>query len=49
MVVLDLDGVELLVLFAQLVERAATILENMGVRVLGPDEVRDKLHLTKRG
>ena len=34
---------------AQLVERAVTILEGMGVRVLGPDEVRDKLHLTKRG
>jgi uncharacterized protein (DUF849 family) len=34
---------------AQLVERAVTILEAMGVRVLGPDEVRDKLHLTKRG
>ena len=34
---------------AQLVERAVTILENMGVRVLGPDEVRDKLHLAKRG
>ena len=33
----------------QLVERAVTILENMGVRVLGPDEVRDKLHLDRRG
>jgi uncharacterized protein (DUF849 family) len=34
---------------AQLVERAVTILEAMNVRVLGPDEVRDKLHLKKRG
>ena len=34
---------------AQLVERAVTLLEAMGVRVLGPDEVRDKLHLNKRG
>jgi uncharacterized protein (DUF849 family) len=33
---------------AQLVERAVTILEAMGVRVLGPGEVRDKLHLKKR-
>jgi uncharacterized protein (DUF849 family) len=33
----------------QLVERAASILENMNVRVLGPDEVRAKLRLTKRG
>jgi uncharacterized protein (DUF849 family) len=33
---------------AQLVERAVTILEAMNVRVLGPDEVRDKLHLKKR-
>ena len=32
----------------QLVERAASILENMNVRVLGPDEVRTKLRLTKR-
>jgi uncharacterized protein (DUF849 family) len=34
---------------AQLVERAVAILEAMNVRVLGPDEVRDKLHLKKRG
>jgi len=34
---------------AQLVERAATILESMNVRVLGPDEVRAKLRLQKRG
>jgi uncharacterized protein (DUF849 family) len=33
----------------QLVERAVSILENMNVRVLGPDEVRAKLRLTKRG
>jgi uncharacterized protein (DUF849 family) len=32
-----------------LVERAVTILESMNVRVLGPDEVRDHLQLTKRG
>jgi uncharacterized protein (DUF849 family) len=29
----------------ELVERAVTILESMNVRVLGPAEVRDKLHL----
>ena len=33
---------------AQLVERAVCIIENMGARVIGPDEVRDKLGLTKR-
>jgi uncharacterized protein (DUF849 family) len=33
----------------QLVRRAVSILENMNVRVLGPDEVRTKLRLTKRG
>jgi uncharacterized protein (DUF849 family) len=33
----------------QLVERAVTILEAMNVRVLGPDEVRAKLALTKHG
>jgi uncharacterized protein (DUF849 family) len=33
---------------AQLVERAVTIVENMGARVIGPDEVRKKLNLTKR-
>jgi len=32
-----------------LVERAVTILEAMNVRVLGPDEVRGRLRLTKRG
>jgi uncharacterized protein (DUF849 family) len=31
-----------------LVERAVTILESMNVRVLGPDEVRERLRLTKR-
>jgi uncharacterized protein (DUF849 family) len=30
---------------AQLVDRAVTILEAMNVRVLGPDEVRDRLAL----
>lgn len=33
---------------AQLVERAVTIVENMGARVIGPDEVRARLGLTKR-
>lgn len=33
---------------AQLVERAATIVENLGARVIGPEEVRKKLGLTKR-
>ncbi len=33
---------------AQLVERAVTIIENMGARVIGPDEVRTRLKLTKR-
>ncbi|MEP3435216.1 MAG: 3-keto-5-aminohexanoate cleavage protein [Hoeflea sp.] len=33
---------------AQLVERAATIVENMGARVIGPAEVRERLNLTKR-
>ncbi|GAA6199266.1 3-keto-5-aminohexanoate cleavage protein [Aquicoccus sp. SU-CL01552] len=33
---------------AQLVERAATVVENMGARVIGPQEVRDKLGLVKR-
>ncbi len=33
----------------QLVERAVGILEGMGVRVLGPSEVREKLQLTRRG
>ncbi|AZQ68121.1 3-keto-5-aminohexanoate cleavage protein [Silicimonas algicola] len=33
---------------AQLVERAVTIVENMGARVIGPTEVRQTLGLTKR-
>ena len=33
---------------AQLVERAVTIMENLGARVIGPEEVRRKLGLTKR-
>lgn len=32
-----------------LVERATTILSNMGCRILGPDEVRKKLKLTRHG
>ncbi len=32
----------------QLVERAGTIIENMGARVIGPAEVREKLGLTKQ-
>ncbi|SHJ72070.1 Uncharacterized conserved protein, DUF849 family [Shimia gijangensis] len=32
----------------QLVDRAVTIIENMGAKVIGPDEVRAKLGLTKR-
>ena len=32
----------------QLVERAVTIIENMGARVIGPDEVRAKLKVEKR-
>jgi uncharacterized protein (DUF849 family) len=33
----------------ELVERAATIVTSIGARLLGPDEVRAKLKLTKRG
>jgi uncharacterized protein (DUF849 family) len=33
---------------AQLVDRAVTIVENLGARVLGPAEVREKLGLVKR-
>ena len=33
---------------AQLVEKAATIVTNMGASIIGPDEVRKKLDLTKR-
>jgi len=32
----------------QLVERAVTIIENMGAKVIGPDAVREKLKLTKQ-
>ena len=34
---------------AELVERAATILSAMNVRIIGPDEAREKLKLVKRG
>ena len=33
---------------AQLVERAARIVSDMGARVIGPEEVRQKLKLEKR-
>ena len=33
---------------AQLVEKAATIVTNLGARVIGPDEVRERMSLTKR-
>ncbi len=33
---------------AQLVEKAVTIVGNMGARILGPDEVREKLRLNKQ-
>ncbi len=33
---------------AQLVERAVGIIERMGARVIGPDEVRARLKLQKR-
>jgi len=33
---------------AQLVDKAVTIIEGMGARVIGPAEVREKLKLTKR-
>lgn len=33
---------------AQLVERSATVLSNMGARIIGPAEVREKLKLQKR-
>ena len=32
----------------QLVERAVTIIENMGAKVVGPDVVRERLNLTKQ-
>jgi uncharacterized protein (DUF849 family) len=33
---------------AQLVDRAVGIIENLGARVIGPQQVRDKLGLTKQ-
>jgi uncharacterized protein (DUF849 family) len=33
---------------AELVARAVEIIENLGARVIGPDEVRAKLDLTKQ-
>jgi uncharacterized protein (DUF849 family) len=33
----------------QLVDRAKTLLETMNIRVMGPQEVRDKLGLVKHG
>jgi uncharacterized protein (DUF849 family) len=33
---------------AQLVEKAVTIIENLGARVIGPEDVRQRLDLTKR-
>ncbi|WP_170335525.1 3-keto-5-aminohexanoate cleavage protein [Ruegeria arenilitoris] len=33
---------------AQLVERAVTVIENMGAKIIGPDAVREKLGLIKR-
>jgi uncharacterized protein (DUF849 family) len=32
----------------QLVEKAVTVIENMGARVIGPAEVREKLKLKKQ-
>ncbi len=33
---------------AQLVEKAVQVVEGMGARIIGPDDVREKLKLTKR-
>ena len=33
---------------AQLVEKAVNVVENMGASIIGPDAVRERLHLTKR-
>jgi uncharacterized protein (DUF849 family) len=41
-------GKGLLATNAQLVEKAVTVIEGMGARIIGPDEVRKKLKLTKR-
>ena len=32
----------------QLVERAVTLIENLGANVVGPDAAREKFQLTKR-
>jgi uncharacterized protein (DUF849 family) len=37
-----------LVTNAQLVERAVSIVENLGASVIGPQQVREKLQLVKR-
>ncbi|MGO8388869.1 3-keto-5-aminohexanoate cleavage protein, partial [Rhizobium johnstonii] len=33
---------------AELVEKAVQVIEGMGARIIGPEEVRKKLKLTKR-
>jgi uncharacterized protein (DUF849 family) len=33
---------------AQLVEKAVSVVEDMGAKIIGPEEVRKKLKLTKR-
>jgi uncharacterized protein (DUF849 family) len=33
---------------AQLVEKAVQVVEGMGARIIGPEDVRKKLKLTKR-
>ena len=33
---------------AQLVERAVTIVDNLGAKVVGPDAVRQRLNLNKQ-
>ncbi|WP_200812980.1 3-keto-5-aminohexanoate cleavage protein, partial [Roseovarius albus] len=33
---------------AQLVDRAVTVIENLGAKIIGPAAVREKLNLTKR-
>jgi uncharacterized protein (DUF849 family) len=33
---------------AQLVERASKIINNLGAKIIGPSEVRQKLNLSKR-
>ena len=33
---------------AQLVERAVTVIENLGAKVIGPEQVREKLNLKKQ-